>query len=262
MSDWIKFMGTAGARFVVSKQLRSSAGTWCFLQGLNILIDPGPGTLSRCFSSKPKLDPEKLDAIILTHRHLDHSTDVNVLIEAMTQGTFVHRGALFAPADAVNDDEPVVFRHTRYAVKRLELLKEGGRYRLDGFDFTVPVCHHHPVETYGLTFNLPYGRISLISDTAYFPGLIGHYAGSDILILNVVLLEPIPFKVIQHLDLESAALLIRGIKPRLAILTHFGTTMLHHGPHHLAERLTGETGVPVIAASDGMKLEPGKYLQS
>ena len=80
-------MGTAGARFVVSKQLRSSAGTWCFLQGKNILIDPGPGTLSRCFTSRPGLDPEKLDAIILTHRHLDHSTDVNVLIEAMTRGT-------------------------------------------------------------------------------------------------------------------------------------------------------------------------------
>ena len=262
MSDWIKFMGTAGARFVVSKQLRSSAGTWCSLQGLNILIDPGPGTLSRCFSSRPKLDPEKIDAIILTHRHLDHSTDINVLIEAMTHGTFVHRGALFAPADAVDGDEPVVFCHARLAVGRLELLREGGRYQLEDFDFTAPVCHQHPVETYGLTFNLPYGRISLISDTAYFPELVEHYARSDILILNVVLFEPVPFKVIQHLDLESASILIRAIRPRLAVMTHFGTTMLNHRPHHLAERLTGETGVQVIAATDGKKLDLGKYFQS
>ena len=27
----------------------------------------------------------KLDAIILTHRHLDHAADVNVMIEAMTE---------------------------------------------------------------------------------------------------------------------------------------------------------------------------------
>lgn len=76
MSDCIKFLGTGGARLVVSKQLRSTAGTWCSLGGCQVLIDPGPGTLSRCFASRPQLDPESLDAVILTHRHLDHSNDV------------------------------------------------------------------------------------------------------------------------------------------------------------------------------------------
>lgn len=262
MGDWIKFMGTAGARFVVSKQLRFSAGTWCSLQGLNILIDPGPGTLCRCFSSRPKLDPEKLDALILTHRHLDHSTDINVLIEAMTQGTFNHRGVLFAPADAVDGEEPVVFRHTRRSVERLELLREGQRYRLDGFDFTVPVRHRHPVETYGLTFNLPYGQVSFVSDTAYFPGLADHYAQSDLLILNVMLFEPLPVKEIQHLDLESARILIKSIQPRLAVMTHFGMSMLNHKPYYLAQRLTDETGVRVIAATDGMKIDLEEVLPS
>lgn len=259
MSDWIKFMGTAGARFVVSKQLRSSAGTWCFLQGKNILIDPGPGTLSRCFTSRPGLDPEKLDAIILTHRHLDHSTDVNVLIEAMTRGTFNRRGALFAPADALGGDEPVVFRHTRQAVERLELLREGATYRLDGFDFNAPLRNRHPVETYGITFNLSWGKVSLISDTAYFPELAERYAKSDILVLNVVLFEMPPFKAIEHLDLGGASLLIREIRPRLAVLTHFGTTMLNHKPYRLAQRLTVETGIEVIAAADGMRLDLEKY---
>lgn len=259
MSDWIKFMGTAGARFVVSKQLRSSAGTWCYLQGLNIIIDPGPGTLCRCFSSRPKLDPAELDVIILTHRHLDHSTDVNVLVEAMTGGTFKRRGVLYAPSDAVEGEEPVAFRHVRDSVDRLELLREGRHYRLGGFDLATPVRHRHPVETYGLTFNLPSGRISFISDTAYFPELIDHYAGSDILVLNVVLFEPVPFKSIQHLDLQSASVLIKSIEPRLAVLTHFGTTMLNHKPYYLAQRLTDETGVQVIAAKDGMMIDPDKY---
>ncbi len=89
-------MGTAGARFVGSKQLRSSAGTWCCFQRRHILIDPGPGTLKSCFLDSPSLNPEDLDAVILTHRHLDHSTDINVIIEAMTQGTFNKRGYLFA----------------------------------------------------------------------------------------------------------------------------------------------------------------------
>jgi len=67
--DYIKFLGTSGARFVMIKQLRASGGLWVSCGTSNILIDPGPGSIVRCASSRPKLDPGKLDAIILTHRH-------------------------------------------------------------------------------------------------------------------------------------------------------------------------------------------------
>ncbi len=73
--DSIKFLGTAGARFVMLKQLRASGGIWLELAGARLLIDPGPGTLVRCAKSRPRLDPAKLDAIVLTHKHLDHSSD-------------------------------------------------------------------------------------------------------------------------------------------------------------------------------------------
>ena len=255
MADWIKFMGTAGARFVVSKQLRSSAGTWCNLQGQNILIDPGPGTLSRCFSVRPKLNPEHIDAIILTHRHLDHSTDINVMIEAMTRGTFEPRGALFVPSDAIEaGNEPVVFRHTRNSMERLELLQIGKEFTIGPVRFTTPVLHRHPVETYGLVFDLPEGRVSFITDTAYFPELIEHYRDSDILIINVVLYEIPAVRQIQHLDLAGAKKLVQGIRPRLMVMTHFGLNMLHHKPYLLAQQLAEETGIPVKAATDGMIL--------
>jgi hypothetical protein len=38
-----------------------------------------------------------------------------------------------------------------------------------------------------------------------------------------------------------------------AILTHFGMTVLKAKPWELAETLTQDTGVKVIAARDGMK---------
>ena len=95
--NFVKFLGTAGARFVMIKQLRASGGTWIRAGGVNVLIDPGPGSIVRCAASKPKLDPSSLDAIILTHRHLDHSNDVNVMIEAMTEGGFKKKGSLFLP---------------------------------------------------------------------------------------------------------------------------------------------------------------------
>ena len=119
---WVKFLGTAGARFVVIKQLRASGGLWLNIEDTNILIDPGPGCLVKCNSSKPRLDPTGLDAIILTHRHLDHSNDVNIMIEAMTTGGFKKKGTLYAPGDALDGDDPVVLKYTQDMVEEIELL--------------------------------------------------------------------------------------------------------------------------------------------
>jgi len=107
-SPFVKFIGTAGARFVVMKQLRSSGGVWLSSGRTHLYIDPGPGALVRCLSSRPRMDPSALDGIVLTHKHLDHSNDVNVMIEAMTEGGFRKKGVLFAPEDALEKD-PVVF---------------------------------------------------------------------------------------------------------------------------------------------------------
>ena len=74
------FLGTAGGRVLVFRQLRASGGLWLESNGTNILIDPGPGSLIRCLEQN--LNPQTLDAIILTHKHLDHTADINVIIEA------------------------------------------------------------------------------------------------------------------------------------------------------------------------------------
>src|SRR3989304_10291815 len=123
-----KFLGTAGARFGVMKQLRASGGVWLSVGKTNLYIDPGPGALLRCLSSKPRLEPSTLDGILLTHKHLDHSNDVNVMIEAMTEGGFKKRGVLFTPQDALEED-PVVFKYVRNYISRIEILKDGGRYK-------------------------------------------------------------------------------------------------------------------------------------
>ncbi|MFO7951250.1 MAG: MBL fold metallo-hydrolase [Bacillota bacterium] len=260
MSDWIRFMGTAGARFVVSKQLCSSAGTWCCFKGCKILIDPGPGTLRSCFYNSVILSPEELDAVILTHRHLDHSCDVNVIIEAMTQGTFNRRGTLYAPEDAVSGFEPVVFSHVRKSIENLVVLRERGSYKLGDLYFETPLKHHHSVETYGLKFFLDRACISFIADSKFSEDIIDSYKGSDLLVMNVLFKKIPTNKDIKHLDLEGAAKLIMGIKPRLAVMTHFGLTMLKENPALLAEELTEKTGVKVLAASDGLVLKPEEVL--
>ncbi|HOX53992.1 MAG: MBL fold metallo-hydrolase [Candidatus Omnitrophica bacterium] len=248
--NYIKFLGTAGARFVMIKQLRASGGLWVSYKGTNVIVDPGPGSIVRCSASKPKLDPTTLDGIILTHKHLDHSNDINVMIEAMTEGGFKKRGTVFVPADAL-EIEPVILPHTKSFPDRIIYLKEGEEYSIENIRFATPKRHLHTVETYGLKFLFDKISVSLIADTRYFEGIEDYYK-SDIVIINLVFYEPRPG--IDHLNFEEAKQIIRNINPSMAILTHFGMSMLKHKPHELAEELKANTGINVVAAYDGMKL--------
>jgi phosphoribosyl 1,2-cyclic phosphodiesterase len=249
LRDTITFLGTAGARFVVARQLLASGGAWLNLGNNQILLDPGPGCLVQV--ARRKLDPTKLDAIILSHRHLDHSGDINIMIEAMTDGGIKRRGMVFAPDDALSQD-PVIFSYLRSYLQSIQVLTEGGSYVINDVSFKTPIRHKHPVETYGFIFQTPRHTFSWITDTRYFEDLASHYEG-DLLIINVVRLNP--GAPIDHLALPEVKSIIEELRPRIAILTHFGMTMWRAKPWELAEKLTEETGISVIAARDGMKFD-------
>ncbi len=246
--DTITFLGTAGARFMVSRQLAASGGIWLSLNGTRLLIDPGPGCIVQ--TTRRKLNPEKLSAIILSHRHLDHAADTNVMVEAMTNGGLNRHGRLFAPADALTD-EPVIFSYLKNYIEGITVLEAGKSYRIDNVSFTTPVRHRHPAETYGMIFQTPDYSVAYIADTRYFEGLADSYA-ADVIIINMVLTEPRP---IDHLSIPDAELIIKKIKPKAAILSHFGLHVWQAKPRLIAEELSRKTGVLVIAARDGMKFD-------
>ncbi len=250
MDKRIVFLGTAGGRIVVFKQIRASGGIWVTLNNINLHIDPGPGALIRALKSKANLDPEKLDAIILSHEHLDHSADVNVMIEAMTQGGFKPRGTLFATKTALEDD-PVVLRYVRNYLNDIKIIEEGATFEFKGIKISTPVRNIHGQETYGIIIEADNLKIAYTSDTRFFEKMLDFYRG-DILILNTLRLTK--KHELDHLDVEDARIIISQTKPKLAILTHFGMTMVRAHPWEVAKKLQDELGTKVIAANDGMIL--------
>ncbi|MBI2849865.1 MAG: MBL fold metallo-hydrolase [Chloroflexi bacterium] len=258
LTDTITFLGTGGARFMIITQLLASGGFWLNLGGTEILVDPGPGCIVQ--ATKRKLNAEHLSAIILSHRHLDHSADTNIMVEAMTNGGMNQHGQLFAPLDAL-DFEPVIYSYLRGYLDSVELLQEGKCYSVGDVSFATPVRHIHRVETYGIVFKTPRHTFSYITDTRYFDGLLKHYA-AELLIMNLVFLEPRypsdnPLTPADHLSVPDAERLIKELKPKAAILTHFGMNVWRAQPWKIAEWLTERTGVKVIAARDGMKFDLG-----
>jgi len=250
-SNFIKFLGTGGARFVMISQLRSFGGTWISFEGTNIILDPGPGSLYLCAHAKPKLDPTKLKAIILTHRHLDHCADVNVMIEAMTNGGFEKKGTLYCPADAVNDDA-VILKYTASHLEHIEFLKPTSFHQIENLGFETSIRHIHPVETYGLKFTIDGQTIAFLTDTSFRDDLMDFYQGVDLLVIYVVFFEPKPG--IDHLSLAEAEELIKMVKPRRVLLTHFGMSMLKAKPSLQAENLSRKLGIEVTAAYDGLRI--------
>jgi phosphoribosyl 1,2-cyclic phosphodiesterase len=258
-AEWIKFLGTAGARVVVSKQLRASGGLWMALKAKNLIVDPGPGTLVNCFKSRPKLNPALLDAILISHRHIDHSNDANIMIEAMTQGGFMKKGLVFAPADAL-ENEPVIFSHVKNFVQSIIKLQEKKTYKIGELEFETSPCHkHHQTETYGFKIYSNTAKICVITDTSLFPELLEFYRG-DILIINTVRRFRKGSQNIEHLSADDVKDILSAIRPKTAIITHFGMTVIQAKPWKVAKEIQDATSIKTIAASDGMKIDLAQLL--
>jgi phosphoribosyl 1,2-cyclic phosphodiesterase len=253
--SYIRFLGTAGARFVVAKQLRSSAGTFLHLKGHNIILDPGPGTLVECARSKPLIDVHNLEAIILTHAHIDHTNDANILIDAMTSGGLERRGFLFAPDDCINGENSILLRYLQTYLENIVVLRANQSYSIEDLSFSTSLRHCHQVETYGLIFDVYGRRISFLPDTKYFPELTNSYVNSDVLVLNVVRSVPDETRDVMHLCIRDVANILTQLKPSKAIITHFGMTMIKTNPFKVADELSKMIGIEVTAAFDGMTVE-------
>ena len=262
-TDTITFLGTGGARFMIITQILASGGMWLNLGGTEILLDPGPGCIVH--ATKRQMPIEKLSAIVVTHRHLDHSADVNIMVEAMTRGGHEKHGALYTPADAL-EGEPILFSYLRDRLDTIEHLEAGRSYTIGDVTMTAPVRHIHPVENYGLVFHTPRHSISYVSDTSYFDELPDHYR-TELMIINVVFTEPrhqadYPDTPVDHLSIPEVERLVKEVQPKAVLLTHFGMGVWRLDPQKVAEGLTEKTGVRVMAATDGMEFDLAELDQS
>ena len=242
----LTFMGTAGARFMVAKQIAASGGLFIEDRNTKISLDPGPGAVVQYASRQ--VDLTTLDAIVISHRHLDHVGDVNVMLEAMTDGGFQHRGQLFCPADAL-DDDPVVLRYVRRFPREIVRLAPETTYSVNGLTFSTSARHRHQVETYGFRFG---DRLGWITDSEYYEGIAEQHR-AEVMVIHTVLLQC--RAGLPHMCVADVERIVREAKPRLAFLTHFGTTVWRAGPAAIAADLAQRTGIDVRAATDGLSVE-------
>ncbi len=228
---------------------------WLRFGETQIHVDPGPGALVRALSHVPPCNPRELDAIVVSHKHLDHSGDVTAMIEAMTSGGFRRRGAILAPTDAF-DEESAVLPYAQKFVERIERLEpSSGPYRVGDVQIHTSMAHVHAVQTFGMHFSYDGLRVSYLPCGRYFEGLAEDYATHrpDVLIMNVLRFRD--SMDVDHLTWDDAKNIVETVQPRVAVFQHFGTKMLEQNPAALAQELEDELGLRAIAAYDGLELD-------
>jgi ribonuclease BN (tRNA processing enzyme) len=255
----IFFLGTGGGRFATITQRPKTGGIRIIADKLNAHLDPGPGAL--IYSHNAGLDPTKLNLIAVSHSHPDHYNDAEVMIEAMTVGSTKRKGTLLcSPSVTLGNDvcSPAISKYHKSLPAEVVEIREGESRKLDCLDVVAMKTIHSDPETVGFKFTLPTGEtIGYTSDTQYFEGVAKECAGVDLLI--ICNLRPGNNRIKWHLCTDDVVKIVRELRPKRAVLTHFGMRMIKvTDPKLEAKHVEQETGIPTIAAEDGMKLEVKK----
>lgn len=252
----IVFLGTGGGRINLIKQIRWTGGFRINSSVANIHVDPGPGALIRTLQVKE--DPMSIDALVVTHAHIDHCNDANLMIEAMSSYALKKKGILIGSRNLIEDkDERFITKYHLDHCARVfyPTFSSGNVERATfqtakgSFDMEFIKVQHDEPTSFGFKINIEKKVIGYTSDTNYFPELGELFAGCDALIINV--LKPQFDGIPDHLETNHAIDIIKKAKPKMAIITHMGIKMIRAGPKAQARLIEKNTNVPTIAPQDG-----------
>lgn len=253
MSVKLFFLGTGGGRFVTSTQALATGGWVLEMSGHMLHIDPGPGALVR--AKQHGINLNKLTGLVVSHCHPDHTTDAQVVIEAMTRGTTKRKGTLITNKTVISGlGSKFIPSISPYHVNLLErccILKPGKNIVFDELKVTATPTKHGDPNGLGFVFK---GSTSIgyVGDGEYFRGQEKFFTGCSCLVLNV--LRPRGKEWPKHMNSRGALKIIRAVKPELAILQHFGFLMLGDVVEREKKWIEKESGVKTVAARDGQAI--------
>jgi len=240
---------------------RAAAGFWLETESGSILVDCSADAPHRL--AQEGLDWMNLDAIWISHLHLDHCAGVAPFLF----------GLKHAPGVELRTKTLKIFG-CEGIEKLLRAIDESHKFRLFQLNFPVQIEEIAPGDVTksfailpGLlaeTFSTPHRRESLAlrlsqpggkvivytSDTGYSKELATFARGADLLILECSFYrdKPVP----THLQLDEAMRLAQIAEPRMLLLTHLYPEWDAVDLESEAKKLwSGET----IAARDGLRLQ-------
>jgi len=254
----IIFLGTGGGRSVMADQSRATGGIVFNFGKTQMHLDPGPGSLVR--AREYNVDVTRNDIVLISHTHIDHNNDLNAIIDAMTIGGENKRGSLITTKVVVNGNDkhvPILSSYHRNCLKDVFILEAGKQVKMNNIIIKGLRTFNHGGDNIGFKFFTNEFVLSYTSDTDYSKDLAIEHKGSDVIIVNNQRTEAKRLK--GYMDSDKTIKLLQEVKPKLAIITHFSRVMLDANPIYEAREIQKKSGIQVVAAQDGMIIDPLSY---
>ncbi|MFC2136362.1 MBL fold metallo-hydrolase [Bacteroidota bacterium] len=260
MKNSITFLGTGGDSIVVGKQVRASGGIVFVFDDSQFHLDPGPGAIVR--AKQYDINPRETTAILVSHNHLNHVSGLNSMISAMTYSGIDKRGVLVCDEETLKGSPhelPGVSKYHNSLVERFIALKPGMRIGINNINIVATTAKHTPTSI-GFKFYTDKFVVSYTGDTELCKELVDDHKDSDLIIVNCK--NPVGLNQKGHMNSEDVVKFLQKTKPKLAIINHFGIKMLDADPIYEAREIQKKTTCQVIAAKDGLVVNPVSYSSS
>lgn len=260
MRSFIQFLGTGGDPIVIGKQIRASGGIIVKYGNTQLHIDPGPGALVRL--QQADLNVRETTAVLISNPSWMAMNDAAAIIAGMSHAGMDKRGVLVTTKEIINGDEqepPIMPKSYQAMLEKVIALNAGTKIGINDID--IEGTHASGITpTIGFKISTNEFVMGYTSHTSYSEAVAESFKDTNILIVNCK--NPLDNKDKGFMNTEDVIALVKKVKPDLTVLTGFGIKFLQADVLTEAREIQKEAHCQVVAAKDGMIINPVSYSTS
>jgi phosphoribosyl 1,2-cyclic phosphodiesterase len=287
-----RFCGAEGNRisFRISILASGSTGNSTLLEtsSTTLLIDAGLGKkeMLRRFEALGRARPERVDAILVTHEHSDHSTGLAQMAREfncpayLTEPTHREIVKMFAAEDPEKparlaggpayrrgspDGKPSRKPSRKAQIDRVEYIRAGERFEIGDIEISPFAIPHDAADPVGYAFRTNGTKVALVTDLGYMPELVKHHLReADFLILesnhdlDMLKVGPYPWYIKQRVMSRTGHLSNSVVSDFLSDSEVFDGRARHLVLAHLSEQ-NNTPDIAQICAEQALSSRPSEF---
>jgi len=208
-----------------------------------LLVDAGLGRkeLFRRFEALGRPQPERVDAVLITHEHSDHSSAVAQLARHWNCPAYLTEPTHREIVKMYTEDPEKPGK--KATIERLEYIRPGERFQIGDVEINPFSIPHDAVDPVGYAFKCNGTKVAIVTDLGYLPELVKqHLREADFLILesnhdlDMLKVGPYPWYIKQRVMSRTGHLSNNVVSEFLADSDVFDARARHLVLAHLSEQ--------------------------